>query len=159
MQAGSSQEPRTPDGIANERMAMRLALAGFIPFIALTLWLAGIDAAHPWRAMTILLLKGYGAVILSFLGGIRWGIATRDNDAATTRGLLLSVIPSLAGWVALALPDPHAFALLAAGFAGQGAWDQFAVNGGRAPDWFGRLRMRLTLLVVPALIAAVWLTR
>ena len=81
---------------SNGRTAMALALAGFIPFLALLLWLAGIDDDHPWRAMTIDMLKTYGAVILSFLGGIRWGLATGRDDATTARILLLSTVPSLA---------------------------------------------------------------
>lgn len=144
---------------SNGKAAMALALAGFLPFLALTLWLAGIDDGHPWREATILLLKGYGAVILSFLGGIRWGLATARDDGRTVRDLVLSTLPSLAGWAALALPDAHAFALLAVAFAAQGAWDQFAVHAGQAPAWFGRLRMRLSLLVVVAMVAAFWLTR
>lgn len=143
---------------SNGRTAMALALAGFIPFLALLLWLAGIDDDHPWRAMTIDMLKTYGAVILSFLGGIRWGLATGRDDATTARILLLSTVPSLAGWAALALPDAHAFALLAVAFAAQGAWDQFTVHAGHAPAWFGQLRMRLSLLVVTAMVAAFWLT-
>lgn len=138
---------------------MALALAGFLPFLALVLWLAGSGDDHPWHDTTITMLKAYGAVILSFLGGIRWGLATGRDDGATARILMLSTVPSLAGWAAMALPDAHAFALLAVAFAAQGAWDQFAVHRGGAPDWFGRLRMRLTLLVVVAMVAAFWLTR
>lgn len=144
---------------SNGKAAMALALAGFLPFLALTLWLAGITGDHPWRDATVSMLKGYGAVILSFLGGIRWGLATARDDQSARRDLVLSTVPSLAGWAALALPDVYAFALLAMAFAAQGAWDQFAVHSGQAPDWFGRLRMRLSLLVVPVMVAALWLTR
>ena len=47
----------------------------------------------------------YGAVILSFLGGIRWGAALRGIGASQRRfDFAISVIPSLAGWAALLIP-------------------------------------------------------
>ena len=140
----------------NGRRALLLAYGGFIPFAVLALWLAGIAEDHPWRDQTIMLLKSYAAVILSFLGGIRWGLATRDDDEATTPVLMTSVLPSLAGWMALIMPDLYAFAWLAACFAAQGAADQFTVHAGKAPAWFGRLRMRLTVLVTAAMLLALF---
>ena len=133
---------------------MVLAMAGFVPFAVLALWLAAIGADHPWRATTIVLLKGYAAIILSFLGGIRWGLATRDDNETTPRLLGLSVLPPLAGWAALMVPDMTGFAMLAVTFAAHGAWDQFAVHGGAAPVWFGRLRMRMTILVTATMVLA-----
>ena len=138
----------------NGRIAMLLAMAAFIPFATLAIWLAAIEADHPWRGMTILLLKGNGAIILSFLGGIRWGLATGEDNETTPRLLGLSALPPLAGWAALMVPDMTGFALLAAAFAAHGAWDQFAVHGGTAPDWFGRLRTRMTMLVTAAMVLA-----
>ncbi|MCB1418261.1 MAG: DUF3429 domain-containing protein [Notoacmeibacter sp.] len=138
----------------NGRTAMLLALAGFIPVAVLSVWLAAISPDHPWHGNTIFLLKTYAALILAFLGGIRWGLATRDDDDRTPRLLAFSTIPQLVGWGALALPDMYAFALLAAAFAAHGAWDQFAVHNAQAPDWFGKLRMRLTMLVTAAMIVA-----
>lgn len=142
------------DGGAAEvaRRARVLALLGFAPFAVLSLWLAGIAGDHPWRAGTILLLKAYAAIILSFLGGIRWGLAMRDG--AAPRDMAVSAVPPLAGWAALFVPAPHAFAFLAVAFAAMGAWDNLSAHGGAAPAWFGRMRALLTLLVVTAMVVA-----
>ena len=64
-----------------------LVFAGFIPFAALALWLYGVAPDHPWRQGTIVLLTGYAAVVLSFLGGIRWGLSllpARSASASAT---------------------------------------------------------------------------
>ena len=51
----------------------------FLPFAVLAVWLYMIAPDHPWRGETIYLLKAYAALILSFLGGIHWGIAADDT--------------------------------------------------------------------------------
>jgi len=135
--------------------ARMLGIAGCIPFVVLSLWLFGIANDHPWRDETIALIAGYSAVMLSFLGGIRWGLALADRDAAGgRRELLLGVLPALVGWAALAIEVPYAFAILAVAFAAQGASDAFAIHGGAAPAWFGRLRSQLTLVAVATMIVA-----
>lgn len=136
------------------RRARGLALLGFAPFAVLSLWLAGIAPDHPWRDGTIVLLKTYAAVILSFLGGIRWGLAMRGGEGVARRDMAASIVPPLAGWAALFAPAPYAFALLAVAFAAMGAWDNLAVHRGAAPAWFGRMRALLTLLVVTAMVVA-----
>lgn len=137
---------------ATGRTARLLALIGFIPFAALSLWLFGISEEHPWRAATILLLKSYAVVILSFLGGIRWGLGMKTTSGEGRRDLVASCAPPLAGWAGFFIPVPYAFALFAVAFAAQGAWDAFAVHHDLAPRWFGPTRLLLTVLVVSALI-------
>ena len=58
------------------RLGRTLALAGFVPFAVLAFWLYGIAPDHPWRQGTIVVLTAYGAVILSFLGGVRRAFST-----------------------------------------------------------------------------------
>ncbi|MDP3899146.1 MAG: DUF3429 domain-containing protein [Mesorhizobium sp.] len=137
-----------------QRTGTRLALAGYVPFAVLAVWLYSIPADHPWRPDTILLLKTYGAVILSFLGGIRFGIAVAADEGEQRGALTLSIVPALAGWAALWISEPYAFALLAVAFAAHGAWDSIAAHSGAAPAWFGRMRSWLTILVVIAMVLA-----
>lgn len=144
-------QPATP---ALQRIGTRLALAGYIPFLVLALWLYAIAVDHPWRADTIMLLKTYGAVILSFLGGIRFGLAVASGEGSDRRALILSMVPALTAWAALWIAEPFAFALLAAAFAAHGAWDNLAAYAGAAPAWFGRMRVWLTMLVVGAMVLA-----
>ena len=58
------------------RDALRLGYAGLLPFVAGAglVWLVRPEV-HPYVALA---LSGYAAVILSFLGGIHWGLAMRE---------------------------------------------------------------------------------
>ena len=137
----------------NDRMprsALWLGLAGVIPF-----WAAALAFLLTGAGPGFFLHAGlaYGAVILSFLGGIRWGEALKGRGERE-RALLfaLSVLPSLAGWAGLILPAIPGVSLLIAGFLLQALWDVISVQRGELPGWFARLRMWLTTLAVTALL-------
>jgi hypothetical protein len=88
----------------------------------------------------------YGAVILSFLGGIRWGFAIQPmNKSDLWLQLTISVTPSLLAWVALLMPQSIGIGLLIIGFLGMLALDLQFVSQGRAPRWFSKLRTGLTV--------------
>ncbi len=81
--------------------AMPLGWAGLLPFVAGALLLWAVSAeAHPYVALA---LSAYAAVIVSFLGGIHWGLAFRENPAPA-RLLGWGVVPSLVAWVAVMMP-------------------------------------------------------
>jgi hypothetical protein len=143
---GSATAPRT--------IAARLGYAGLAPAIVLALWLLGIPDDHPWRAQTIALLAGYAAVVLSYLGGIRWGIALSGSGEDAGRVFALSVLPAIGGWAALFIPAPYSFVLLAVAFAAHGAWDTLSAQQGTMPEWFAKLRMQLTAGIVLTMIVA-----
>lgn len=133
--------------------ALVLGLAGLIPFVA--------GAAALWTPLPPLtpdlglrLVTVYGAIILSFLGGIRWGTAIGPYDTRR-QGLELtaSVLGSLAGLAAVFIPSVPALTLLIAGFLMQALWDVTSVESGRLPAWFGKLRMLLTAGAVISLTA------
>ena len=132
--------------------ARTLGLAGLLPF--------AFGAAMVWcpvESMATLgarLLGGYGAVILSFLGGVRWG-RTLGDEARLARWLPLglSVLPSLVGWAALLLPGGGMFALLAIGLSLQYLLDRDAAESGVLPVWYGRLRLPLTIGAVAAMLS------
>jgi hypothetical protein len=136
------------------RAALALGLAGLIPFAAgaLSLWLP-LGPLTPEYGLKLVI--GYGAIILSFLGGIRWGTAIGPYDAGRqNREFAASVLGSLAGLAAIFLPAVPALTLLVAGFLMQALWDVTSVEAGRLPSWFGKLRMLLTAGAVVSLIAA-----
>jgi len=141
------------------RAGWLLSLSGYIPFAALALSLLVLADDHPYYVMVQQALATYGAVILSFLGGTRWGLAlqTRNEDVAP-RVLVLSIVPSLVGWFSLLAPVPYVFAIQALAFAGQGAWDAFTGPDQGFPQWFSKLRLWLTLLVAGALVVAFFAT-
>lgn len=129
-----------------------LGYAGVIPFAALTLgaWLL----PEVWDARAALALHAYGAVILSFLGGVRWGLVIAGDGTPDVRSLAASVVPSLFGWLTLAAPASLAgLLLLALGFVGQYLHDRASPRDG-APVWYPALRLRLTVAVVLCLLLA-----
>ncbi len=137
-----------------ERTGRILGLAGLFPFVLLAVWLASIAPGHIWYGGTILLLRAYAAIVLSFLGGISWGTAMARPAGDGGGALVLAVLPPIIAWLSFVAAVPYVFAVLAVAFAAQGASDAFAVHAGRAPAWFGRLRIMLTLVVVGTLIVA-----
>ena len=133
--------------------ALALGLAGILPFAAgaLSVWVA-LPLLTPETGLRLGVV--YGAIILSFLGGIRWGTALGPYDHAR-QGLVFmaSVLGSLAGLAAAFLPAVPALSLLIAGFLMQALWDVTSAEAGRLPGWFGRLRMILTGGAVISLVA------
>lgn len=125
-----------------------LGLAGLLPFAAAA---AGAHLLPPdQQGVALRALLGYGAVILSFLGGVRWGLAIRDADTDTLLPRLAwSVTPSLLGWVALLLPAGPGLGLLAAGFGAALLADWRAPD---TPAWYRRQRLPLSLGAILATI-------
>jgi hypothetical protein len=135
-----------------------LAIAGLLPFLGLSASCATGGTAWFGSGQQLVGAEiGYGAVILSFLGGIRWGAALNESNAVVQSfGLAMSVIPSLIGWAALLYfavrAQPIApLTLLIAGFIAQGLWDLVGARRGALPRWFARLRLPLTVLVAACL--------
>ncbi|WP_051645060.1 DUF3429 domain-containing protein [Labrenzia sp. DG1229] len=126
--------------------------AGVVPFLACALLaLLGPQPGASWAAQVLVC---YGAVILSFLGGIQWGLATGSADPTDvlTRRLGLSVVPSLVGWGALLLPVFWGLLLLVGAFALVFFLDLQATRRGEAPTWFPRLRAPLRIAVMVSLV-------
>lgn len=122
------------------------------PFVALSGVLAITPAMAPANALTLLAL--YAAVILSFMGGVHWGLALKD---AVGTSYFVSVIPALWAWSAIAFFGPKlALAVIAAGFAALLVFDLAVVKAGGAPAWYKRLRLGLTVVVVTASCVAVF---
>ena len=82
-------------------IARRLGYGGLLPFVggALLVW-AVRENAHPYVTLA---LSGYAAVILSFLGGIHWGLALRQAEPPP-RLLVWGVVPSIVAWLAVMMP-------------------------------------------------------
>lgn len=125
-------------------IAWALALAGLIPFGGCAILVAqGGAQADAWLGALI----AYAAVILSFLGGARWGasLASGSPDPAT---LVLSNLPALVAWAALLpleMPSPTRLTILSAGLAMMWLWDRR-----RPPTWYPALR---TVATVGALLS------
>ena len=126
-----------------------LAYAGLSPFVGLAvlLWLVDADL-HPFVALA---LTGYGAVIVSFLGGIHWGIGFRNAARmhnAPLFNFVWGVVPSLLAWIAISMPAYAGLPLLAVILGLCYAVDRKAYLEANLQEW---LPMRLNLTVVAAL--------
>ncbi len=92
--------PPGPQG-APSVQARQLGHAGLLPFVAGAglIWLVRAEA-HPYATLA---LSAYAAAILSFLGGIHWGLAMRQPSPPLP-WLIWGVVPSLVAWVAVVMP-------------------------------------------------------
>ena len=138
--AGTHLPLQPPDSVA-----LKLGYAGLAPFVlgALLVWLIG-DWNLVAHAFVMLALSSYAAVIISFLGGIYWGLAFR-LPGATHRPFVWGVVPGLVAWVAVVMPAYaglvlHGVMLVVCYLVDR---KQYPVLG--AANWL-TLRFRLTLV-------------
>lgn len=126
------------------RAAEWLGYLGAIPFVltGMAMWLNPDHAVAQAQTAQI----AYGAAILSFIGGIRWGLGLA-NGHADFRPLTLAVMPSLVAWIALLTAPAAALVTLIAGFGLMGVMDVKAAREGEVPAWYPQLRVPLTLIV------------
>jgi ABC-type proline/glycine betaine transport system permease subunit len=122
-----------------------LGLAGLIPFWVLAIGL-GQTGLRPWESTALdFALVTYAAVIISFLGGIRWGLAVAHGEREDSAvHYIVSIVPSLAAWGLLILPEPQRLLCLGVLALLLGPIDQRLVASGFAPPWFGHLRLILS---------------
>ena len=143
-------------------LAIILGIAGLIPFVFCGLGV--LTTPDPDATKWLLALTAYGAVILAFLGGVHWGLALVDtNDTvadAPTPGqnrmrLVLGVMPSLLGWLAvvstLFLPVNLPLAVVIASFVLTNVVEARAARAGLMPTSYLWLRWGLTAVVVAVL--------
>ncbi len=132
-----------------------LGALGAVPFVFLAVTSPFLDG--PLQEQMSFALAAYGAVILSFLGGIHWGLAIAgigpsQTDTANFRRLAFSVTPSLLGWSALLIPRLSGLVLLAVAFALLLVFDSQASRKAQTPVWYSKLRRPLTVVVVASLL-------
>ena len=130
-----------------------LGYLGTIPFISLAVisllarFLPATPAASDLAASALHL---YGAIILSFLGGLHWGrIACNPDIKPSDKWFLIySVIPSLMGWSSYLLSDiwQDAASVLIAGFIISFVIDIRFIKLGAWQSWMKPLRTNLTLI-------------
>lgn len=130
-------------------LAWMLGLAGLIPFLAG----AAFQWFSPpgWRMLAGSALLTYGAVIVSFLGGIHWGLAMRSSSAPGPR-LIWGVVPSLLGWLGVLLDSPWGQAVLVISLLACFAVDRVSYRELGLQAW---LPLRALLTTVASLSVAI----
>ena len=127
-----------------ETMGMRLGYLGLIPFVfgAVTALLSQELVSLAFQAFIL-----YSLAILSFMGGVHWGLALITGTRQSTR-LLISVVPVVVAWICLiALPAPLTLAVLGGGFIAQWFIDRPILAELPIPSWYLEMRPRLAYVV------------
>ncbi|XP_029308871.1 transmembrane protein 69-like [Cottoperca gobio] len=132
--------------------ALYLGFSGLIPFLSAPLLMAATQSFYPELAYVQVV---YGASIVSFLGGARWGFALPAGSPAKPDWMNLgnSVVPSLLAWMALLCRDNIAEGALVV-IMGLGLslhYDLTLLPG--YPSWFKAMRTLLTLVATFSLVA------
>ena len=131
--------------------ALILGLAGLIPFVSAALASLWLEPA--WQEKSSFALGAYGAVILSFLGGVKWGVLLHNKtELQRWMPLVLSVLPSIVAWLALLLTPKPMLIILALALVAQYFLDTKSVQQNSLPAWYGRLRLVLTAGAVGSLL-------
>lgn len=96
----------------------------------------------------------YGALIISFLGGVHWGGAMNSRDSANekVKRYVWSVVPSLLAWPTLLLPIPIAVGSQIAILLVVWWVDVWAASKSFVPKWYLSLRLPLTMFACMALV-------
>jgi Protein of unknown function (DUF3429) len=133
--------PRIP-----EKTITHLGYAGLLPFVLLTslMWLVNAELL-PFVSIA---LGGYAATIVSFLGGVHWGIGFMKGEAAPRFHFFWGVVPALGAWLALIMPAYAALPLLGLVLVACYAVDRKTYPPAGLAQW---LPMRLRLTVVATL--------
>ncbi len=119
---------------------------GLLPFLFGAALAVVPPVAAPVDPLT--LFMGYSAVILSFLGGVRWGVAIANGRRHDTGLLIWSVLPALLAWPALLMPAAWGLLLLAGSHLLFGLLDSIGAGLPGAPSWYSRLRVQLTAIAL-----------
>ncbi|KAL3411220.1 hypothetical protein V8F44DRAFT_609786, partial [Aspergillus fumigatus] len=153
--------------------ALYLGMAGVIPYLATsleTVYLSyeinratatgdGLIFSGQTAELMLHMLEpiqvGYGAVILSFLGAIHWGLewAGYGGKHGYKRYAAGVIAPAVA-WPTLLLPVEYALISQFLAFTFLYYNDARAAAHGRAPHWYGMYRFVLTFVVGASIVAS-----
>uniref|UniRef100_A0A3B3RMS0 Transmembrane protein 69 n=1 Tax=Paramormyrops kingsleyae TaxID=1676925 RepID=A0A3B3RMS0_9TELE len=136
--------------------ALYLGFSGLIPFIFPPLVMAMSELYVPEIAYAQV---AYGASIVSFLGGARWGFALPDSSPAKPDWMNLTnaVVPSILAWIALLFRDSitEASLVVIMGLGISLHYDLALLP--TYPSWFKALRTVITVVATFSLVATLFL--
>ncbi len=147
-----------PENPAPSVLTTALGLAsigtGTLFVAALALYLGPED----WHEAAWRVLRASGAIGLTFLGAVHWGLGITDvcdDDRSRISAFCWSLVPAFLAWLVLVLElagGPTAL-LLAVGFSAQFVADRSAERAGFCPSWYLTIRSRQTVAVLVCLLA------
>ncbi len=131
------------------RIVTIAAIFGLLPFIVALVVTISPDLLPIEKTIFESAIIGFGVIILSFLGGVRWGLKL-EGGAGNDLIFIVAMLGSAAGFFILLMPHTFGLIILTIGFALQGAWDMFSSG---VPELYARLRASMTWIVCLLLIA------
>ncbi|KAL4069129.1 hypothetical protein J3A83DRAFT_4248814 [Scleroderma citrinum] len=152
--------------------ALVMGLAGGLPYIAsagTTVYLAHqawkaamgiVTNIDPGVALTVLdqalnFQVQYGAVMLSFLGALHWGMEFAEYGGSKGyKRLILGISPAVVAWSTITLEPMMALLCQWIGFMGLWYADNRATAAGWTPIWYSQYRFYLSLLVGTCIIGS-----
>jgi hypothetical protein len=144
------------NSLALPRTVAWLGYGGLIPFLALA---PASLLDHHHGAQWSDALYAYGAIILSFIGALHWGLAMALPDLTERQRsayFAWSVVPALIAWPAVLFSPPLAAPLLVVGFIAHYLQDRRLARQATLPGWYLPLRLRLSSVAVVSLVAGVF---
>ncbi|KZL74119.1 mitochondrial inner membrane protein 1 protein [Colletotrichum tofieldiae] len=149
-----------------------LGLAGTLPYLATSLstvylsWDLNVEwpststfanhiymnheSAQYWLNLLEPIQLGYGAVIISFLGAVHWGMEYAEKTPHPRRTPFrygMGVLAPMIAWPSLLMPIEYALTSQFAAFTFLYLADTRAKNKGWTPQWYGVYRFVLTAIV------------
>ncbi|EFQ33113.1 hypothetical protein CGRA01v4_13237 [Colletotrichum graminicola] len=108
------------------------------------------DSAQYWLSLLEPIQLGYGAVIISFLGAVHWGMEYAEKTPHPRRTRFrygMGVLAPMIAWPSLLMPVEYALTSQFAAFTFLYLADTRAKNKGWTPQWYGVYRFVLTAIV------------
>ena len=141
------------------RLAWLLAITGTLIFGIMTAFL--FSSENHVRIPAIAALATFAMVVISYLGGIEFGLALREegsNERIRALAISISALPSLASWGVFWLDSPHKQIGTAIGlFVLVWFADLYLARRGLIPSWFVDLRTAVTVIACVILGVAFYL--
>ncbi|KAF2460620.1 hypothetical protein BDY21DRAFT_280048 [Lineolata rhizophorae] len=155
------------------RQAYFIGLAGVLPYLATSLstvycaweinhatstgfgYLMSAQSAELLLQILEPLQVGYGAVILSFLGAIHWGLEWAGYGGSQGyRRYAIGVFAPAVAWPTILLPVEYALITQFVAFTFLYRVDTKATSSGWCPPWYGIYRFVLTFIVGTSIVVS-----
>lgn len=132
--------------------ASLLAYLGAAPLLAAAL----VRIADPTNAAAEEFLVLYGAALLIFFGGVRWGVAVMKPKGPSMRALIGAALPMLAALPLLVAGHPGGNIVIIMALMILLLIDDLRATrrGDGAPQWYLGVRVPLTVLIEVAFLVA-----
>ncbi|KAI8182942.1 Dynein heavy chain-like protein [Colletotrichum sp. SAR 10_75] len=108
------------------------------------------ESAQYWLSLLEPIQLGYGAIIISFLGAVHWGMEYSEKTPSPTRTKFrygMGVLAPMLAWPTLLMPIEYALTAQFGAFTFLYLADTRAKNKGWTPQWYGTYRFILTAIV------------